>query len=165
MLFREHVADRPHLPGGLEQAYPETLRRAVTFCGLATIRWVTLVKDKTLCKQPVFGEIGGDRIYERLACARGREKKLRDQRRDVGIGNEGNGIINVDEDLRNESAVELEDGTVDGRDIDSGEDNIESGIVDAGIESADTSETEGEDMETVIRVSDVSARSVTVSEE
>jgi hypothetical protein len=51
MLFRGHVADSPRLPGGLEQAYPETLRQAVTLCGLATSRWVTLAKDKNLWKQ------------------------------------------------------------------------------------------------------------------
>ena len=46
MLFRGHVANAPRLEGGLEQAYPATLMRAVELCGLTRTKLLSLAKDR-----------------------------------------------------------------------------------------------------------------------
>ena len=50
MLFRGHLAGKQRLRGGLEQAYPATLTRAVECCGLPLDDWVDMAKNRGLWK-------------------------------------------------------------------------------------------------------------------
>jgi len=50
MLFRGHLAGHRRLQGGLEQAYPATLTRAVECCGLQLHTWVDMALWKSFWK-------------------------------------------------------------------------------------------------------------------
>ena len=132
MLFRGYGGGGPKLPGGLEQAYPATIRKALAMCGLKLTRWVELAKKKDVWKKVLDGYAKQTFLKNLYA----RENVRREQRRK---GEERR--------LQKEEAriTELASVMVDSRE-DMGEMD-ESMELDVGVESSDNSdgESEGED--------------------
>jgi len=97
MLFRGHIATEPRLHGGLEQAYPATLMRAVEMCGLTRKRFMTLAKDskgwkRFLEESAVLTFMTG--WYER----ENNKKQIRDAQR-VGSLNRDHQYLEVDDSM------------------------------------------------------------------
>jgi hypothetical protein len=78
ILFRGNVGDMPRLSGGLEQAYPATMKRALAVCGLTVVDdWVALMMDRDKWKTFVEEEA----MVEFLKGWEAREELRKQQRR------------------------------------------------------------------------------------
>ena len=134
VLFRGYSSCGPRLPGGVEQSYNSTIRRALEMCGLSGTRWVALAKIKKAWNK--YLEVEAPVIF--LKAWYGREEFRKEQR-----------SMSAERQYEKELArlEPLVNGLEDGREDD--ERMVGSGDIDMGVESDDNSEiaSEGEMME------------------